>query len=70
MSALQRLQEKIAREGLHRLVATRLQQEGFKVAEFADFPTAVRVFGERLFQKNAQYRRILEGLESLRKLEK
>ncbi len=70
MINLKKLQEKIAREGLHRVVGARLAQEGFKLSEMVDLKTAVQVLGTKLYEKNAEYRRIVEGIASLRALEK
>jgi len=67
---LEDLRQKIATHGLHKVVAARLRSEGFKVAELAELPQAVAIFGQKLYEKNAQYRRIIEGLCALRDLER
>lgn len=70
MQSLNKLKEKVAQEGLHVAVGKRLQQEGYKVASVGDLPTAIRVLGTKIYEKNAEYRRIIEGLQSLRQLER
>lgn len=67
---LENLRQKIAAYGLHQLVAARLRNEGYKIAELSDLPQAVAIFGQKLYEKNAQYRRIIEGLCALRELER
>jgi len=70
MDAMRKLQEKVAREGLHRVVAARLADEGFQIDEMSSLKTAAHVLGVKLFMKNAEYRRMAEGVESLRALER
>lgn len=67
---LESLRQKIATHGLHQIVAARLRNEGFKVAELTELPQAIAIFGQKLYEKNAQYRRIIEGLCALRDLER
>jgi hypothetical protein len=64
------LQDKIAVHGLHHVVAARLRGEGFKVAELSDLFTAVGILGAKLYEKNAEYRRIIEGLRALQDVER
>lgn len=66
---IENLRQKIAAHGLHQIVAARLRAEGFKIAELSELPQAVAIFGQKLYEKNAQYRRIIEGLCALRDLE-
>lgn len=54
--------------GLHKLAATRLRNEGLDVGEELTLPAAAFALGVKLREKNAQYKRIAEGLESLAKL--
>jgi hypothetical protein len=68
LNFLEQLREKIAAEGLHRVVAEQLRKEGYAISELSDLGTAVRIFGEKLYEKNAHYRRIIEGLTALREV--
>lgn len=70
MNFLERLREKIATQGLHRVVAERMRKEGHDVAEIADFPTAIRLLGTLIYEKNAEYRRIIEGIAALKEVTK
>lgn len=64
------LRNKIASQGLHQVVGARLRSEGYKIAELSDLPTAVSILGAKLYEKNAEYRRILAGLCALRDVER
>ncbi len=66
-SMLERLQSKIASQGLHGVVAAKWRADGFKVASMLDHE-AFAVFGTKLYIKNAEYRRIVDGLSALNKL--
>ena len=53
--------------GLNKLAALRLQSEGFDVNQI-DLRTAAQVLGTKMFQKNASYGVIFDGLIALRAL--
>jgi hypothetical protein len=50
-------------------VTARLNAEGYKLAEL-DLPTAVAILGMKIYEKNAQYRRIISGLKALQEVER
>ncbi len=54
--------------GLHKLAAARLRNEGIDVGAEMTLPAAAFALGVKLREKNAQYKRIAEGLEALSKL--
>lgn len=64
---IERLQEKIAKVGLHEVVAARLRAEGHKVASM-DHRDALVAFGATLYKKAAENQRIAEGLRALKQL--
>jgi len=70
VNPLQALQEKIACDGLHNVVAARLRNEGFKVAALDNLADAARVLGTKMHEKNAAHRRVVNGLAALRELER
>lgn len=59
---------KMATVGLDKLASARLSAEGYEVPESLDLPSAIRVLGERLYTKNAEFKEIIEGLVSLDRL--
>ena len=65
---LKRLQEKIAKHGLHGVVAAKWRNDGFKVASMLD-RNAFAAFGAKLYIKSAEYRRIMDGIAALNKLQ-
>jgi hypothetical protein len=69
MQFIQELREKIASGGLNRLVTARLNAEGYKLAEL-DLPTAMAILGMKIYEKNAQYRRIIGGLKALQEVDR
>ena len=70
MNFLEQLREKIASVGLHRMVGEMMRKEGHNVTEVSDFPTAIRLLGTRIYEKNAEYRRIIDGIAALREVSK
>lgn len=60
--------KKLAAARLHRVVAARLRKEGHDVSGDLDIHSAVRALGTNIFLKNAEYKRIAEGLASMAKL--
>jgi len=65
---LERLQTKIAQQGLHGVVGAKWRADGFKVASMLD-RSAFAAFGAKLYTKSAEYRRIMDGLAALEKLQ-
>ena len=65
---LKRLQEKVAQHGLHGVVAAKWRADGFKVASMVD-REAFAAFGAKLYIKSAEYRRIMDGIAALDKLQ-
>lgn len=65
---LKRLQEKIAKHGLHGVVGAKWRADGFKVASM-DSRDAFAAFGAKLYIKSAEYRRIMDGLAALDQLQ-
>lgn len=65
---LKRLQEKVAQHGLHGVVAAKWRADGFKVASMMD-RDAFAAFGAKLYLKSAEYRRIMDGIAALDKLQ-
>lgn len=61
---LKRLREKIAKHGLHGVVGAKWRADGFKVASI-NSRDAFAAFGTKLYIKNAEYRRIMDGLAVL-----
>lgn len=61
---------KLRTVGLHKLAAARLRAEGIDVPDELDLPSAVRALGTRIYEKNASYQRIVEGLIALNALQK
>jgi hypothetical protein len=70
LNVIDKLREKIASQGLHKVLAERLRKEGHDVSEVGDLATAVRLLGERIYEKNAEYRRIFEGIAALEEVQK
>lgn len=58
--------DKLRSVGLEKVAAAMLKEEGYKVGEDVTMYDVVRALGTKLRQKNAEYTRIREGLESLR----
>jgi len=65
---LERLQTKIAQHGLHGVVAAKWRTDGYKIATMLDH-SAFAAFGAKLYTKNAEYRRIMDGLTALDRLQ-
>jgi hypothetical protein len=65
---IKNLQEKIAKHGLNEVVAAKWRADGFKVASMID-PAAFAAFGAKLYIKSAEYRRIMDGIAALKKLQ-
>ncbi len=70
MNPIEKLREKIASQGLHKVLAERLRKEGHAVSEVGNLTIAVRLLGERIYEKNAEYRRIFEGIKALEEVQK
>lgn len=51
--------------GLHKLAAARLQSEGIPVSDRFGLRDAVTALGTKLYEKNAAYKIILDGIDSL-----
>jgi len=66
---IESLRQKIAEHGLGPVVAARLRHEGFKIAEEFDIRTAMAILGQKIYEKNAEYRRVIDGLQALRQLQ-
>jgi hypothetical protein len=58
--------DRMRQAGLHKLAATRLRSEGIPVSDEFDLRDAVQALGTKLYTKNAEYRDILDGIQSLR----
>jgi len=54
--------ERLHNLGLHRVAAARLRAEGHDVPEELDLRSAIQALGTNVYQKNAEYKEILEGL--------
>ena len=63
-----RLREKIAQLGLENVVAARLRVEGYKFAEL-NLRTLAEILGQKIYEKNADYRRIVDGIHALHELQ-
>lgn len=51
--------------GLHKIAAARLRAEGYSVPDELDLRSAIQALGTRLYEKNAEWQLILEGLSAL-----
>ena len=56
--------------GLNKLAAGVARSEGIPVSDRFDLRDAMTALGTRLYIKNAQYKNILDGLESMRSLKR
>jgi len=54
--------------GLDKVAAARLRSEGYKVGESLDLRSAIQVLGTKLYEKNAEYKIILDGIAAYRNL--
>jgi len=54
--------ERLHNLGLHKVAAARLRAEGHDVPEELDLRSAIQALGTNVYQKNAEYKEILEGL--------
>jgi hypothetical protein len=54
--------ERLHNLGLHKVAASRLRAEGHDVPEELDLRSAIQALGTNVYQKNAEYKQILEGL--------
>lgn len=55
--------------GLHKVAAARLGMEGWQLPQGElDLRSAVQILGTHIYEKNAEYRQIAEGLIALRSL--
>lgn len=59
---------KLRNLGLHKVAAARLRAEGHDVPNELDLRSAVRALGTNIFLKNAEYKRIHDGLCALEQL--
>ena len=59
--------EKMRNAGLHKLATVRLRKEGFSIEDL-NLRSAAQVIGTKMFEKNASYSVIFDGLISLRAL--
>jgi hypothetical protein len=66
---IESLRQKIAEQGLSPVVANRLRRDGFKIAGELDIKTMLTILGHKIYEKNAEYRRIIDGLQALRQLQ-
>jgi len=55
---------------LEKIAIAKLRAEGFEIGDQFTLSDAVRVLGTKLYQKNAEYKRIVEGIEAFDKLRK
>lgn len=51
--------------GLHKVAAARLRADGHRVPDELDIRSAVQALGTSIFQKNAEYQAIVEGIVAL-----
>lgn len=59
---------KLRNLGLHKVAAARLRADGHDVPDELDLESAVRALGTNIFRKNAEYKRIHDGLQALEQL--
>jgi hypothetical protein len=56
---------KLRTRGLHKIAADRLRSDGHAITGDLDLKAAIQALGTNVFLKNAQYKRIFEGLVTL-----